>query len=378
MVSTSKRFFPTPRYFLIIFVVCLLCLSITGESARAEIILSNGDVQLFDFNGPAPGHPNPPLIDITRMSLSGGRLFTNQISGSPFSVGSTVRTVGVITIGSAINGTNIPANLPNTSNLNIVFAVEGTIITSGALVQVKFDIGRALLLSDTTGNAFAFDINKPSTWNFGNQFAEFTLLPQDFVIDGSTLGITGHTGTAADGSGHITFPPGSTNVSGVNTAIQAAAQGVFLLGEDSTALQNSGLGFSNPGLGTFYGDQFLRDVDTAPGTVKLLEAVVAVTNQTALSTLPITLPIPVADLTALDNIAQYALGAGKLFTEGGYTPTGLGAGTGDFVADLTGDIYIGYRAIIPEPGSLVMSLLTGAGIAFVRGIRFYQKSTNRR
>jgi hypothetical protein len=345
-----------------VFVVAVLC----AAPSQAEIILSNGDVQLFDFNGPATGHPNPPLIDITRLSFSGGRVFTNQVTGSPFALGSTVRTIGVMTIGSAINGTNIPANLPDTTNLNVIFAVEGTIISTGTVVNVKFDVGRALLMSDTTGNSVAFDINHPSTWNFGKQFAEFTLLPQQFVIDGSTLGITGHGGTTADGSGHVSFPPSSTNVSGVNTAVQAASQGVFLFGEDSTANQNAG-NVVNPGLGIWTGDNFLRNVDVAAGVAKLLESVVAVTNQTALGTLPVTLTSD--DLTALDNIAEYALGTGNKFTAGGYTPTGLGAGTGDFMADLTGDVYVGYYGIIPEPGSLVMSLLGMGGMMAVGVVR---------
>jgi hypothetical protein len=347
--------------------VGLAALLSSPTPSRGEIILSNGDLQLFDFNGPALGHPNPPLIDITRLSLSGGRLFTNQVTGSPFAVGSTVRTVGVFTIGSAINGTNIPATLPNTTNLNVIFAVEGTIVTTGTVVTAQFSEGRAMLVSDTTGNSFAFDLNHPETWNFANRFAEFTLLPQQFVLDGSTLGITGHGGTTADGSGHISFPPSSTDVSGVNTAVQAASQGVFLFGEASTAAQNAGTGFTNPGLSTFTGDNFLRNVDVAPGTTKLSEAIVAVTNQTALGTLPVALTAN--DLTTLDNIATYALGAGKTFTAGGYTPTGLGAGTGDFMADLTGDVYIGYYAIIPEPGSFAIWLLGTAGVVGINFVR---------
>jgi hypothetical protein len=375
MIRRTFKRFSTRQWWvacssLAVFVVAVLC----AAPSQAEIILSNGDVQLFDFNGPATGHPNPPLIDITRLSLAGGRVFTNQVTGSPFALGSTVRTIGVMTIGSAINGTNIPATLPNTTNLNVIFAVEGTIISTGTVVNVKFDAGRALLLSDTTGNSVAFEINHPSTWNFGNQFAEFRLLPQQFVIDGSTLGITGHGGTTADGSGHISFPPSSTNVSGVNTAVQAASQGVFLLGEDSTAAQNAGTGFTNPGLGTFTGNNFLRNVDAAPTVAKLLESVVAVTNQTALGTLPVTLTS--SDLTALDSIAVYALGAGKTFTAGGYTPTGLGAGTGDFMADLTGDVYVGYYGIIPEPGSLVMSLLGMGGMMAVGVVRRLRSRKN--
>ena len=54
----------------------------------------------------------PPLVDITRLGLDGGRLFTNQVDGTPFAVGSTVRTIGEIPDQVAIDGSNFPTELP--------------------------------------------------------------------------------------------------------------------------------------------------------------------------------------------------------------------------------------------------------------------------
>src|SRR4051794_32413176 len=110
-----------------ILMALLVVLAAVG-TANASIIDSNGNVQMVDLTPDLINQPGqPPLVDITRLSLSGGRVYTNQEGGVAFAPGNTVRTVGVFTIGSAVNGSNAPATLPDHSNLNIIFALQGTI-----------------------------------------------------------------------------------------------------------------------------------------------------------------------------------------------------------------------------------------------------------
>src|SRR5262249_24450073 len=148
---------------------------------------SNGTIQMATpFPDPIQDFPgnNPPLVEITRLSLPGGRLFTNQVDGAPFAIGRTVRTVGTVNILNAINGDNFPVTLPNGTFMSVIFAVEGKIIDPTTIGLpagtpiAKFDVGRLFLVSRTTGNPSGFLLNDPTTWNFGNQFAEFSLLPQ--------------------------------------------------------------------------------------------------------------------------------------------------------------------------------------------------------
>lgn len=333
-----------------------------GDFADAAIILSNGNVEGIDLTTPSSHHPNPPLVDITRLSFSTGRVYTNQESGTPFAVGSTIRSVGVYTLSSAINGTNAPFALPNDTNLNIIYSVEGEIIDSGipGIANALFTTGRAFLVSEVAG----FNLNDPTTWNFGEQFAEFALLPQQQVIDGALYGITGHpTEPSSNDTGGFELPASVTNVSGVNTAIAGAVQGTFLFGEDSTSDQNNGIGFTNPGLGVHTGDDWLRDVDVASLFPKVLEAVVAVTHQTALSS-PSQIPaLNAAGLQVLDDISVEA-GLSAVFTTGGYDPRPLGAITGDFVANLEGSTYIGYSDV-PEPSAVLVWSVLSAGTVLV-------------
>lgn len=342
------------KFFSIVFYAALagvLALESPAE-VSAEFITSNGDIQAQD---PSPQYAGqPPLVNITRMSLTGGRLYTNQVAGAPFQVGSTVRTVGVVTIGEAENGTNTPALLPDNSSLIVIFAIEGTIISSAnGLVSAQFDVGRLFLASDQTGNAVNFSNNSAATWNFGNRFSEFALTPQQQIIDGTFLGISP--------AGGVSYPADQTNISAVNTVVQGFAQGLFLFREDSTAAQNAGIGFVNPGLGSFTGDDWLRNVDESPLTLpKLYEGIAAVTNQQARTSF--TAP-SAADLVVLNAIG-FAAGFSGAFDEGGYTPTSLGQGTGDFVADLTGDAYIGYTPI-PEPSSILLFALGSGSLVLI-------------
>ena len=88
----------------------------------------------------------------------------------------------------------------------------------------------------------------------------------------------------------------------------------------------------------FTGDDFLRNVDTAAiFPPKAFEALITVTSQTAKGT-PIS---PTGGTGVLDTIGT-AAGFSGLFSEGGYTPTGFGAGTGHSWQFFSVENYIGY------------------------------------
>jgi hypothetical protein len=352
--NKTRLFLPVGRF--VAFCLFVVLSLYVPNQARADFIVSNGDVQMIDLT--LPSNPlQPPLLDITRLSLAGGRLYTNQVTGAPFALGSTIRTVGVLSIGSAIDGTQSPATLPNTTTLNFIFGIEGTIVATGpTTASTLFTIGRTFLVSDTTGNPFVFNQDAATTWNFGEQFAEYALLPQQPIVDGATVGISDTGGVSAAAS--------TTNVSSVNSVSGISSQGIFLFREDSTAAQNAGAGFANPGLGIFTGDAFLRNVDVAaapPFNNKLFEGIAPFTNQTALDTF--------VTPTAADLVVLNAIGAASGFTgpfsagapPASFTPGPLGAG-GDFVGDLTGDLYVGFQAVsaVPEPTSFAL-LAIGLG-----------------
>lgn len=344
-------------------------------SADAAIVLSNGTVQLYDPT-PAPGK-GPPLEHIQQFGLTGGRVYTNQIDGSPFAVGSTVRTIGIIEISTALNGTNTPAWLPDTSSLYVIFAVEGEILTGGDIATAAFSKGRAYLVSDTTGNSSTFNIDDPATWNFANAFAEYALLSPQDVVPGELYGLTpaDPTHNASAGWG---FSADETNKSGVNTnASNSQVQGIFLFGEDSTADQNAGVGFVDPGLGANSGDNFIRDVVEAPfyPYPKGLESIVVDSNQTSRATF-IDPTSSSAKMDALNHIFDTAFGVGFSGAGFEYTPTAFGGGTGDFVADLGGRIAIGYQAV-PEPASMLVwsgLSIVGLGLAAARKRRLAAKT----
>src|SRR5262245_32228402 len=113
----------------LLFGLCLVASVALSATSQAEFITSNGDIQMIA--APSVDQPvSPPLVDITRLSASSGRLFTNQLDGAPFAVGSHIATVGEITIGGAVNGDNNPVQLPDGSTMAAIFGVEGTIVSN--------------------------------------------------------------------------------------------------------------------------------------------------------------------------------------------------------------------------------------------------------
>jgi hypothetical protein len=208
------------------------------------------------------------------------------------------------------------------------------------------------LASQTTGNNAVANLNRPASWNLANRFAEYTLLPAADIVDGTAFGIIGHTGTPLDGSGHVTASANEVNLFAVNTAVPNLIQGRFVFGEDSTAAQNAGSGFVDPGIVPFSGDNWLRNVDVAGAFPRGREGISPWPNQTMLTTFD---PISSEDLAALDAIGALAgFGTGS-FSQGSFNPTAQGIGSGDYVSDATGDAYLGYEAAAPAEARVTIA-----------------------
>src|SRR5262245_13614514 len=80
-----------------------LCVA-SSQNAHAVLITSNADFELVGDAPPPPG--GDPLADIKIISGSGstGNIFTNQTSGTPFSLGAGIRTVSAYAIAQATDG----------------------------------------------------------------------------------------------------------------------------------------------------------------------------------------------------------------------------------------------------------------------------------
>ncbi|WP_164103314.1 PEP-CTERM sorting domain-containing protein [Candidatus Laterigemmans baculatus] len=326
----------------------LLCGSLlpATSASAAPYVTSNGTLQVREsagFPGGNPGAPGPPLIHIQQMGFSNGQLWTNQVNGGAFEVGSTVRTVGAIRLADTTNGSTLPTVLPDGSTFHAIFAVEGTITGLGT---AKFDGGSLWFASSQTDNPSTFLASDPSTWNFDDVFTKFDLAPPGDIIDGNSVGITPAMSLEAEAE--------AVNASAVGR-IAASGAGLFAFFEDT--LFAPGALFDNPGLGAFVGDDWLRDVELPGGGTTNFNGLATVTDQTANPT-PVTLTA--AQIAILDAISLAAYNMG-LFSEGGFTPTGLGAGTGDFSAGLSADA--GILAIVPEPGSMTIFALGVCGAA---------------
>lgn len=324
-----------------LFSLSLLAVLASTVPADAGYVTSNGTVQLYSSSpDPAQTGANPPLTEITQLSLASGRVFTNQVNGAPFALGSTIYSVGTMALGQALNGDNLPVSAPDLSSIQIIFAVEGTIVTTGPSgATARFTDGSIWFVSRTTDNPGGLQRDNPLSWNFDDVFAKFDLAPQGDIIPGSVIPIEG---------GLVAAPAASTNLSSVN-ALAGAVDGIFVFLEDLGF--TPGGAFSNPGMGTFVGSSWLRDVQTDNGGPPnpLFEGLAAFTDQTLNSSV---IALNAAQIAALDAIS--IAGFGDAFSTGGYTPTAFGVGTGDFNADLSAESYIITAATVPEPSSLAI------------------------
>ncbi|NIO10452.1 MAG: hypothetical protein GTO40_21575, partial [Deltaproteobacteria bacterium] len=288
------------------------------------------------------------------------------------SAGSEIRTISIqIFLGGERVPQTMGANpelnqlqLPDGSGLGVISAIRGLTVPGGG--AAKFFQGRAFAVPLDFG---LFNGENPETWNFDSRFAEYALKPPEDVFPGP------------GGSPIGAEPAANINLSAANLVTGAAGQGRLLFREDSTEEQNMG----NPGTpGTMgdpakSGDNFLRDVvDNTPAgsSGKLDEAIYSLLDQKIedvnLAETGLTDPdlvilnsiaelsffddpgpaaaLPFTTLVDLDGVAAgvqafaTALGggvAGSGSTD--WTPTGVPATTGDFRADLDGDLFVGHQ-----------------------------------
>ena len=216
--------------------------------------------------------------------------------------------------------------------------------------EVRFSSPAAPLIT-----ALTFSKDDPLSWNFDEVFAKFDLAPKDDILPGGGSLILGLPDFGVEG-GEVFAPAASVNVGGAGL-VAGASDGIFVFLEDTAFVP--GGGFTNPGLGTFVGSEWLRDVEIPDGLLPPNEeGIAAFTDQTVNTSAIILTP---AQIAALDAIAAAAFNFTGPFSAGGYTPTGLGAGTGDFNSDLSSENYIITSGVLPEPSSLLMPGL-GAGL----------------
>lgn len=341
------------------------CLLSTGD-AHAILITSNGDFAVVsDQDGAAP------ISDIKIIAGQGstGRIYTNQVSGAPFTVGSEIRTVSAYRIDGATDGIqHSGVEFADGDKLIIVSAILGTITsTSGGLVTADFTIGRAFAIKIS---AAGFDSRNPDSWDSGTIVAEFALKPKEAVVSGP-LGA------------NVSFTAAQTNQSAANSAATQQTQGVFLFREDSPQGQTPG-------------NNLLSNVETygIPAQFIDSESLIADVDQTLLFTDledwdDPTGPLGAADLAALNLFAMLAgfsdLSGGAML--GHYFASGLGGAAvtdfnpqwpqgdggpgpnGDFFATLGIDNYVAIQASpVPEPTSVVLFGI-GAGLCGLGALR---------
>jgi len=324
---------------------------------EATFYTSNGDLAMDSSLG------GSPQSGVEIFSGSNGRNFTNQVTGTPFSVGSEVRTVSAVSIANVTNGGfGDQVEFTNDDRVVVIGVVRGTVVSSGGVPEAKFTEGRAFVVRGISG----FNPQQPDTWNATSTIvAEYALKPQEAVVPGSPLG----TGS------NISYDASMTNVSAVNTAGSQITQGTFLFREDSTDDQN---------LDPNGGDNFLSNVaDASPvGLIKADEAIVSEIDQTLLFDDIALLGLDGDDLASLNFWGSKAffddvsfattadLGGGNYFATGlgsaltDFNPWPSGVPTGDFAATQGSDNHLGHQAV-PEPGSCA---LFGIGICVAFGV----------
>lgn len=325
------------------------------SNAHAVYITTSGDVEATSLF-PAAG---PPLTPINKLSTSGGNVYTNQVSGAPFALGSEIRSISVQTLTTADVGGFLPVLTPAGDPIIIITAIRGTVTSVvGTTSTATFTEGRSALSTQIAG----FSTLDPTTWNFAGRFSEFVLSPPDSVV-------TGPTGNSA-----VTAAI-DVNTSTVNSGfvVPTPSQGRVAFLEDSTAGQNAV---------PMEGDDFLNDLAN-PTAFPVYEGLFSVFAQTLedLSSATVTSTFGGTALADLNDIMGWAIGAGiandldaAAGDQGAYFATGLGgAAVTDFTPDFlqaapnTGD----HRAIVssdnslvvqpvPEPSSIAL-LLVGAG-----------------
>jgi len=322
--------------------LCAAAIVTSSSVATAAYVSTNVSLYGTAPLSTNPNGPGPPLVHLQMMGFGDGQLWTNQVNGAPLAPGSIVRTVGAINVADVTNGQNFPFLLPDNSPIHAIFAIEGIITAPG---QADFYGGSLWFASRSTGNV-GFPISAPTnplSWNFDDVYAKYDLLPAAPIIPGTVQGIN-----PAYPSG---FPASDVNSSNVG-GIFGTGEGLFVFQEDTGFAP--GVGFNNPGLGTFTGSNWLFDADQGSE----FEGIAALTDQTVQAT-PVGLNA--AQLAVLDAISLAASGVTGAFSAGGFTPAGNAATTGDFSAQLSSESFFITQAVIPEPSSLAIFALLGGG-----------------
>lgn len=342
-------------------------LSFMASDAYAVFFTEQVTLQARDPDG-APGFPAPvdPLHNIRRLDTSEGNVFTNQVSGAPFSVGSEVRSITASLLGSAVDGASFSPLQDNRVGfegnvLLAISAIRGEITVGAPIAEASFTEGRTYIVSAPAGT---FDPRNPSTWNWATgNFVELALADPTNVVPGAGQ--------------PIAFSASVINTSSANTSAPNQADGRFLFLEDSTEAQN---------LDPKGGDNWFTVTTNSTGQGQLAEGFVSQTSQTiefadinAVGVATAGGPVlsgpalDAVDLAALNAIFNDMLVKAGLAADYGFA-TGFGgpastdwnprwpgpAGdgpTGDFRGEL--QTRNAFGAIIPEPTSLA---LLGVGV----------------
>ena len=342
------------------------------SDARATYMTSNGTVQVSSDT-----HIAPPLPNIQQLSgpTSGGYVYTNQVSGSPFTSGN-IRTISVQRVNEAIlNQSNIKVGMnasPGTA-LVAVTALKGTLVGGGT---ASFSQGTLFLIAVPSATFSATD---PDTWA---KPADAAILAQYSLVKDSV--INGPDQASVPPIIGTTFDPATTTAALMNlssiSVLQGQPVGQFLFTENSLPVQNSPTS----------GDNFIRDVQNINGLTSIHDGLYVtitqnVQNITGLTDASAGLALGATDLTVLNDYAgaaslgdlglpgtafATAYGATNTGPPGNtFFPGGSGATTnktGDFLATLASNANI-VTVPVPEPDSFV---LFGLGIAGLAAVRF--------
>lgn len=335
--------------------------ALTSLSAEAGYVLSNGSFYVDGAINQSPG-PNPPAEGIITLGISpASTAFTNQLGGTAFAPGNTIRTVGAALWTEARTPLTFGPSFPDgTTPLAFVFAVEGVITQPG----VAFHSGGSVFITAVDG--LNFDPTDPSTWSFGDAIAKFNMAPQGNIIDGETAGLVSK-------SGSVQTIASAVNVQAVaNIPGSPGSTGSFIFLEDPSFVPTG----NTFGLGSFVGDEFLFDVEAPLGAPGISEGLNFLTTQAVESNPTV---LTAAQLAILDSIVAASSGfSGSFFQlspgDPGYLAGYEFAPTSPTSITSQGDIQTLFGAtgqvvamVVPEPSS-VAAFAFGLIVAGAAGV----------
>lgn len=319
----------------------------TSAPVLADAVTTSADFNLFLDNSTGTS-TSPPIENVHFIGLSnGGRLYTNT-----FSVGGEIRTIGVAIVSTAKTGNPDAGNpvdeafvkdpVTETGIVVAIFGIQGQVINSAAGIA-QFSAGRIGLFGIASPTGFL--AAQPETWGFSaaNFLGEYLIADQQNVVSGFP-----------DGE-DVSAPASVINVSGANVVNGGLAQGQFLFNE----VNISDL-FGAPD------DEFQNNQANADGAVDGIYTIVDQTifaNQSGLINGSTGVLDTAAAQTALNDIGDWAFG-GDFATFGSGTASDFNPGvvTGDFGANLSGEVVPVSILAVPEPATLSLLALGGLGL----------------